>query len=267
MGLVVKGVTEDGLSVKVEIPPTRADILHPCDVIEDVGIGYGFNNIDRVFPPNNTVGSYQPLNKFTDLIRQELAQAGYTESLTFSLLSLQNNYIRMRQEPCLTECVQLSNPQTQEFEIVRTSLLPGLLMCLKENKAEIVPQKIFEVSDIVVKDNETDTGAKNHRKIAAMVIDTSSNFEVIHGLLDLLMTKVGADFEKRDYQLVEDNEDQRFFPTRGFSVMLRGVKIGSVGVIHPEVLSNFELKYPVSAMELNFDALVSHFKVAVGDHN
>ena len=33
MGLVVKGVTDDGLSVKVEIPPTRADILHPCDVI------------------------------------------------------------------------------------------------------------------------------------------------------------------------------------------------------------------------------------------
>ena len=110
MGLVVKGVTDDGLSVKVEIPPTRADILHPCDVIEDVGIGYGFNNIERVFPPNNTVGSYQPLNKFTDLIRQELAQAGYTESLTFSLLSLQNNYIRMRQEPNLSECVQLSNP-------------------------------------------------------------------------------------------------------------------------------------------------------------
>ena len=49
--------------------------------------------------------------------------------------------------------------------------------------------------------------------------------------------------------------------------MLRGVKIGSVGVIHPEVLYNFELKYPVSAMELNFDALFSHFKVAVGDKN
>jgi len=112
MGLVVKGASEDGLLVKVEIPPTRADILHPCDVMEDVGIGYGFNNIDRVFPANNTVGTYQPINKFTDLIRQELAQAGYIESLTFSLLSLQNNYVRMRQEANLTECVQLSNPKT-----------------------------------------------------------------------------------------------------------------------------------------------------------
>ena len=98
-----------------------------------------------------------------------------------------------------------------------------------------------------------------------MVIDTSSNFEVIHGLLDLMMTKVGAEFDKRDYSLALDETDPRFFPTRGFSVMLKGTKIGSVGVIHPEVLSNFELKYPVSAIELNFDALFDHFKVNVGD--
>ena len=130
MGLVLKGANADNTSVKMEIPPTRADILHPIDVIEDIGIGYGFNNIERVFPENNTVGSFQPINKFTDLLRSELAQAGYVESLTFSLLSLQDNYKRMRQEINLDECVQLSNPSTQEFQIVRTSLLPGLLKCL-----------------------------------------------------------------------------------------------------------------------------------------
>ena len=101
----------------------------------------------------------------------------------------------MRQDVNLSECVQLSNPKTQEFEIVRTSLLPGLLKCLKENKDESLPQKLFEVSDTVVKCGDaTDTGARNIRRIAALVIDTSSNFEVIHGLIDLLMVKVGADF-------------------------------------------------------------------------
>lgn len=69
MGLVVKEKTEDGKSVKVEIPPTRSDILHVCDVIEDIGIGYGFNNIVKVYPPTNTVGTYQPNNKFSDLLR------------------------------------------------------------------------------------------------------------------------------------------------------------------------------------------------------
>lgn len=199
------------------------------------------------------------------MVRHEIAQAGYVESLTFALLSAQNNYVRMRQEVNHNECVRLSNPKTQEFEIVRTSLLPGLLMCLKENSALNVPQKLFEVSDTVVKCSETDTGAKNIRKVAAMVIDTSSNFEVIHGLLDLIMTKVGADFAKRDYVLAEDSTDPRFFGTRGFSVSLNGKKIGCIGVIHPEILHNFELKYPVSALEIDFDALFDHLKQSNSD--
>ena len=95
-----------------------------------------------------------------------------------------------------------------------------------------------------------------------MVVDTSSNFEVIHGLLDLIMVKVGADFTRRDYQLAEDDEDPRYFPTRGFSVLLRGQKIGSVGVLHPEILANFELKFPVSALELEFDPLFEHLRAA-----
>ena len=105
MGLVLKDVSEDGELLTIEVPPTRADILHPCDLIEDVGIGYGFNNIAKVFPANNTVGAYQPSNKFTDLLRAELAQAGYVESLTFSLLSMKDNYENMRQEINLDECV------------------------------------------------------------------------------------------------------------------------------------------------------------------
>ena len=128
-----------------------------------------------------------------------------------------------------------------------------------------MPQKIFEVSDTVVRDGSTDTGACNIRKISAMVLDTASNFEVIHGLLDLLMTKVGADFAKRQYYLQEDEVDVRFFPLRGFSVFLNGAKIGSVGVLHPEVLGNFELKYPVSALELDFDAMFAQFKSQLSD--
>jgi len=82
---------------------------------------------------------------------------------------------------------------------------------------------------------------------------------VIHGLLDLLMTKVGAKMTA-DYKLVEDNEDVRFFTRRGVSILLRGKKIGSMGVLHPEVIGNFELKYPVSALEIDFDAMFNHFK-------
>jgi phenylalanyl-tRNA synthetase beta chain len=77
MGLNVLSSTAS--EMKIEFAPTRSDILHPCDLIEDIGIGYGYNNIAKVFPKTNTVGAFQPNNKFADLLRQELAQAGYIE--------------------------------------------------------------------------------------------------------------------------------------------------------------------------------------------
>ena len=67
--------------------PVRADILHACDIAEDIGVAFGFNNIPRIVPPTNTVGSLLPMNKFSDLLRMEIAQAGFTEILTSGLVS------------------------------------------------------------------------------------------------------------------------------------------------------------------------------------
>jgi phenylalanyl-tRNA synthetase beta chain len=89
----------------VEVPPTRTDVIHECDIAEAIGIAYGYNNIPKVFPPTNTVGKQIPLHKFSDLVRSELAQAGYIESLTMSLLSIKENYEFLRRPFNETEAV------------------------------------------------------------------------------------------------------------------------------------------------------------------
>jgi phenylalanyl-tRNA synthetase beta chain len=153
MGLEAKEVIENGSKIIVEVPPHRSDILHPCDIAEDIGIAFGYNNIPKVFPPTNTIGKQIPENKFTDLLRHELAQAGYIECLTMSLLSIKEAYNFLRKEPNLSEAVQIANPKTVEFEIVRTSLITGLLKTLQSNAGESVPQRIFEISDVVLLDD------------------------------------------------------------------------------------------------------------------
>ncbi len=95
MGLKLLAEKENNVFT-VEVPPTRPDIMHPCDIGEDIGIAYGYNNIPKEFPPTNTVGKQQPLGKFTDLMRNEMSQAGYIEILTYSLLSIRENYLNMR---------------------------------------------------------------------------------------------------------------------------------------------------------------------------
>jgi len=77
MGLVPIESSDPTKLVKYEVSPVRPDILHACDIAEEIGIGYGFNNIPMVYPPTNTVGAFIPENKFTDLLRHEIAQNGY----------------------------------------------------------------------------------------------------------------------------------------------------------------------------------------------
>lgn len=262
MGHINVPASNEETAVKISVNAIRgADILHGCDIAEEIGIGYGFNSIPMVYPPSNTVGGFIPENKFTDLLRHELAQAGYIESLTCSLLSIKENYTFMRYEPNLEEAVQLSNPKTLEYEQVRTSMIPGLLKVLNSNQKERIPQNIFEISDCAVIDPTHDTGARNHRKICVMQLNTTASFEVLHGTLDLLMMKIGA-VRNKDYYLKEQapNEDKKYFDKRGGNVMLAGEKIGTIGILHPEVIENFQLKNPVSVFELDLQPVWEFFK-------
>lgn len=74
--------------ISVEIPPTRHDVIHACDIYEDVAISHGYNNIKRTLPRTMHIGRQYPLNKLTEQLREQIAQAGFTEALTFALVCI-----------------------------------------------------------------------------------------------------------------------------------------------------------------------------------
>lgn len=73
------------------------------------------------------------------------------------------------------------------MQVARTTLLPGILKTLASNKSMPLPLRLFEISDVVLKDAARDVGAKNQRRLCAVYCDTASGFEVVHGLLDRTM--------------------------------------------------------------------------------
>lgn len=97
--------------LRVRVPPTRADVLHECDVVEDVAIAYGYNNIVKTLPRTATTGEQLPVNKLTDHLRRELACAGYDECLTLALCSREDNYDQMLLKDDGKTAVILANPQ------------------------------------------------------------------------------------------------------------------------------------------------------------
>ena len=100
---------------------------------EDVAIGFGYNNVTKRVPRTPTSGTQQPVCRLTELLRMEMAAAGYTEALTLGLCSKADVSTRLRL-PEDKNAVVLKNPKTPGFQICRTHLLPGLLKTLHENK-------------------------------------------------------------------------------------------------------------------------------------
>jgi phenylalanyl-tRNA synthetase beta chain len=287
---------ENDTILEVTVPPTRSDILHAVDIAEDIGIAYGYNNIVKKVPDTNTVGGEQPLNQLGDLLREEIGRAGYTEVLTHGLCSIHDNFTAL-QCPIKEEmAVSLSNPANIEYQVVRTTLLPGILKTLQHNKSASFSNgfKLFEISDVVVVDKEnvvteTIVGAKNVRKLAAVYAGPTSGFEIIHGLVDRIMTltevapEAGyvatsvkkAQAEEEQYRVSKEgwhytiaplaadaHEFNMYFAGRAAQVVLtkpgssEKIRLGTFGILHPNVLKNFDIGYPSSVMELDLELLL-----------
>jgi phenylalanyl-tRNA synthetase beta chain len=277
-------------NVTVTVPPTRSDVLHAVDVIEDIAIAYGFNNIPQSVPNTVCVGASLPINRVTDLLRLEIANAGYMEMLTHGLCSKAENFTKLRRPT--GPAVSLDNPANAEYEVVRTTLLPGALKTLAHNKSISHKDgvKLFEIREIVVP-ADIELGAKNVRKLVGMHAGHRAGFEIIHGLVDRVLTALqicpedgyasnslsASDIEdfKRvgrtglEYT-VRASANPTFFPGMSAEVVLRRTDIarnssggavseevvGVLGVIHPEVLVHFDISYPCSVVELDLEALV-----------
>ncbi|KAH7418290.1 hypothetical protein BKA64DRAFT_654088 [Cadophora sp. MPI-SDFR-AT-0126] len=262
--------SKDKNIIEVSVPPTRADVLHQCDIMEDVAIAYGFNNLPRT-SPNKASTIAQPLmiNKLGDIVRQETAMAGWSEVMPLILCSHDENFGWLNRKDDGTTAVRLANPKTAEYQVVRTSLLPGLLKTIRENKKHSVPIKVFEVSDVAFKDESLERKSRNERHFAAAWYGKTSGFEVVHGLLDrvLLMLKTafitheeGLEGKKVDGYWIEEIDEPTFFAGHAAAIYLRingkAERIGEFGILHPTVLDKFELRYPVSTLEINLEVFL-----------
>merc|ERR1712110_417228 len=87
---------KDKNTLNVQVPVTRSDIMHECDLIEDIAVAYGYNNLKLEVPQTFGGSMKQPVNHLSDLIRQEVAMAGYTECLNWALISIKENFTQMR---------------------------------------------------------------------------------------------------------------------------------------------------------------------------
>ncbi|KAL8581835.1 hypothetical protein ACOMHN_010209 [Nucella lapillus] len=228
--------------------------MHACDIMEDAAIAFGYDNIPKTIPNCNTIAEQFSLNKLSDLLRPEVAACGYTEVLTFALCSREDIADKLRKDIKSTNAVHIANPKTLEFQVARTSLLPGVLKTIQHNRNMPLPVRLFEISDVVFQDPSKDVGARNERRLCAVNYSKSPGFEVIHGLLDRLMQllEMPPGGGETGYCL-QACQDATFFPGRCAAVVVQGARIGTLGVLHPDVIARFDLGLPCAALEISIE--------------
>ena len=225
-------------------PAYRTDLMHEVDLIEDIAVGYGYDRLEPTLPKVVTIGEKASIEKMSDRVRRALTGLGFTEMMTYTLTNPHVSFELMRTRG---EAVEIANPISEDYTIVRNSLLPSLMLALKENRHNPLPQKIFEVGDVVVLDENSETGARNVRRVGAAVIGDGFGFTYIRGVAEAVLRELGLVLELRPV------DHPSFLDGRAAELIANGRRLGIAGELHPEVILGFELEHPVSVFEIDLE--------------
>lgn len=240
-------VKAHGRRMNLLYPAYRQDIMHMRDVAEDAVISYGYNRIEPVPPRLATIGKTSDMETFSDRCARIMVGLGYQEILSYILTSKGKLFTRMLLPE--SDIVEIENYVSENWNVFRNSLLPGMLEFLSRNNNQEYPQRIFEIGECVLPDPRQETRTRDVRKLSLAFTGNSAGYQDASGALEALLSNLGVPFSLRA------RKHPSFIPGRCADVLLRNRPAGMVGEIHPQVLNNFGLKMPVAALELDVQEL------------
>ena len=229
--------------IDVLTPAYRADLLHPVDLAEDVSIGHGFEKFGGTLPRVATFGEEDYLISFANSVKGILTGLGYFEVVTLSLSNPRDQYEAMNR-PEEKSAIHVKNPVSEEHVMLRTSIVPSLMIILKKNKHRELPQRVFEIGDVVV-------DAKNSKHLAGVSIHAKAGFTEMKSVAQSIMQALGLSFE------VGAADDPAFVPGRCAEMRAGGQKVGVFGEVSPAAIVAFDLRYPVVAFEFDAERLMA----------
>lgn len=231
---------------KALIPPYRSDVLHQIDLVEDVGIAYGYKNFKEEIPKVATIASEDDFEIFKRRIADILTGLRFMETSTYHLIDKETQTKR-----CFLnrEVVEIIDSVSKEYNSLRSWMTPSLLSVLKINKHNEYPQNIFEMGVVFGKNDKIETGVEEATRLCVILCHSSADFTEIKQVLDYIMRMLDA-----KYEMIEA-EHASFIPGRTGRVIAGGEKVAYIGEMNPAVLENFELTMPVACLELNLTEL------------
>ncbi len=238
----------DEQTVEVIVPCYRIDVMHPIDLVEDVAVAYGYNNIEPLWRDLATTGSAKPERRFIDLARELMVGAGYQEILTYTLTNPDSLFTKMNCDK--TSVVEVANPKVVTMTCLRNWLLPGLMEFLSNNQSVEFPQKIFELGKVMFIDEKCETNTRDEEWLAAATSHVNAGFSEIKSTLAAFLRNMGVTWK------IQATSHPSFIDGRTGAVIVNDVNVGVLGEVNPQVLAAWKLENPTAAFEINMHQIV-----------
>jgi len=230
------------------IPCYRIDVMHPVDLVEDVAIAYGYNNIEPLWRELPTTGCVRPEQPLIDVARELMAGLGFQEILTYNMTDPESLFEKMNREK--TRIIEIANPKVETMTCLRNWLLPSIMEFLSSNQSVEFPQKIFELGRITLPDEKLETRTHDEELLASAISNATASFSEIKSVLDAFLANLGASWE------IQETLHPSFIEGRVGAVIVNGVNVGVIGEINPAVLRAWKLENPIVAFEINMQKIM-----------
>ncbi len=258
---------ENQNQAKIEgvVPSYRMDLVEEIDLIEEVARLHGFHKIPTKLP-RAEIGA-RPPKKIWMLkarVRQILNGNSYVEAISYSFIAPNDIAVLKLPKGDPRNCyVKIMNPLTEEQSVMRTHILPSLLMAVARNQARRnLDVALFEMGKVFIAAEQEELPKEEER---LGVILSGSRFPVswawpkrradffdLKGAVEELMDAVGV--EKARFELGTP-DDPYYKPGSSVRIVVDSKVIGTMGEVRPEVLKYFEITGPVYGADISLDEL------------
>lgn len=230
----------DSATDEIVVPTFRQDVFRTADIAEEVARFFGYDNIPTTLPHASTAGGVSFAERIEQIARDVAEMDGFSQGYCYSFES-PKVYDKLLFAPDAPErqAIQILNPLGEDFSIMRTVSVHGLLTSLGTNyNHRNKSVKLYELGNVYLPKSLPLTELPDERKKLTLGMYDAGDFFTMKGTIENFFERVGM---KKKPEYDPKAGVPYLHPGRQAKIIYDGVEVGFLGELHPQAAKNYEI--------------------------
>ena len=226
---------------EIVAPTFRQDIHFMADLAEEVARFFGYDKIPTTLPKSSaTIGGINLKLEIEEIAREVAKFLGFSEAMNYSFESAKVfDKLNLSKDSCYRKAIEISNPLGEDFRMMRTQAVNGILNSLSTNyNRRNKDVHLFELANIYIPKELPLKELPDERMQFVLGFYGKEDFFDMKGVVEEFLTTIGID-SKLHYD--PSCKEEFLHPGRKADIILDGVRLGYLGEVHPSVCENYKL--------------------------